>query len=85
MRSVPFSHQCLTMCGPYFGMMHRLDLGLSKGDIQLYTHMVTNRSAIIIVILLAGFAVFDGINGWSASVFLGKKFLLLMETIAIWR
>ncbi len=46
---------------------------------------MTNRSAIILALVLALVAGIDAWFGWPASVLFGKKFLLLVETIAIWR
>ncbi len=47
---------------------------------------ITNRIAIILGLLIAGFFIADGFfYDWQMSLFLGRKFLALTEYIKFWR
>ena len=46
---------------------------------------MTNKSAIILLVILGMFAAADVVFGWGLSVFLGRRLLDLIDLIAIWR
>jgi hypothetical protein len=47
---------------------------------------MNNLTALVLGILIAGFFAVDFFYlGWDAPVFLGKKFLALIEEMAFWR
>jgi hypothetical protein len=47
---------------------------------------MTNRLAIWLVLLLAAFVALDHfVLGWGAPVYLGRKFMELIQYIAFWR
>jgi len=47
---------------------------------------MTNRIALILGLLIAGFLVYDWLfNDWQTSLFLGRKFITLSEWVAFWR
>lgn len=47
---------------------------------------MTNAIAIFLIVLLGGVLALDAlVLGWNIPVFVGRKLILLLETLAVWR
>jgi len=46
---------------------------------------MTNRLALLLLVLLGIAAAFDYRGDWRISIFLGQKLLELMDAVAVWR
>ncbi len=72
-------------------------LGLSPGVPQRYRHsnmpdcpgpdgeVMTDRLALILALAIVGAVGLDLWQGWGGTIFLARKFLLLVDWVAFWR